>query len=65
MAKKSKTRKAVSKRVRVTGSGKIKFKGSLRAHKMSQRSPKRLAGYRRSHYISKSDLPAFRRNLLL
>lgn len=52
----TKTSRAASKRFKVRGSGSIVFKGPLRQHKMSNRSPKRMMNLKASRNVHDSDL---------
>ena len=50
---KMKTNKSVAKRVKVTGSGKIKRRSPGAGHLKSRKSPKRLRGFRKVKDVSK------------
>ena len=50
---KMKTRKAVAKRVKVTGRGKLRRHRPLTSHLRSRKSPKRLRNLRKSRLVSK------------
>jgi large subunit ribosomal protein L35 len=55
MAKKNKTRKAILKRVKITGKGKVKYKRPGKSHLQSGKSGNRRRGLRRSEVMKKSD----------
>jgi len=52
---KPKTHKGLKKRVKVTGTGRVKRKQSFRGHLLSSRSSKRLRKLRRSVLLAKAD----------
>lgn len=55
MRTKMKTKSAATKRYRVTGSGKIKYRQANRAHLLTHKSAKRKRQNRRDAYMAKGD----------
>ena len=51
---KMKTRKAVAKRIKVTGSGKMMRRRPMRGHLRSRKSPKRLRNLRQTRELPKA-----------
>lgn len=51
---KMKTKKAVAKRVKVTGTGKVRRHRPLTSHLKSRKSPKRIRQLRQSREVSKA-----------
>lgn len=62
-AGKSKTRKAVAKRFKTTGSGKISRMKKGARHLMRSKSAKRKRNLRKATLVSRADLPQIRQNL--
>ena len=60
---KAKTRKAVSKRFKVTGRGKVLRRKQGRRHLLRVKNRKRKRNLRKVGLVAKSDLKAVRRNL--
>lgn len=60
---KLKTRKAVSKRIRLTATGKAKRKHAFTSHLLSGRSPKRKRQLRKSGSVSPADLKRIKMQL--
>ena len=59
MAKKSKTKKALFKRVKITGKGKVKYRRPGKSHLQSGKSADRRRGLRRSEIMRKTDAKRF------
>lgn len=59
---KLKTRKAVSKRVSVTGTGKIKRTKSGKQHILTKKSTKVKRGYRKPTTVDSANMKAMRKN---
>ena len=55
MGKKSKTKKALFKRVKITGKGKVKYRRPGKSHLQSGKSGSRRRKLRRSGVMKKSD----------
>jgi large subunit ribosomal protein L35 len=55
MAKKNKTKKAILKRVKLTGKGKVKYRRPGKSHLQSGKSGNRRRGLRRSEVMKKCD----------
>ena len=51
---KMKTKKAVAKRVKVTGTGKVRRHRPMTSHLKSRKSPKRIRQLRKSREVSKA-----------
>lgn len=60
---KLKTRKAVAKRVSVTGSGKIKRTKANKQHILTKKTTKRKRSLRQADLVDKSNLKQMRREL--
>ena len=60
---KLKTNKSVAKRMRRTGTGKIKMSRANKGHLLTKKSRKRKRGLRRAAYVSKADFQKIRRML--
>jgi large subunit ribosomal protein L35 len=58
-----KTRKAVSKRFKITGTGKILFRGAGRRHLMQGKSAKRRRSMRKAKLVSSTDTYRITQNL--
>ena len=58
-----KTRKSVSKRFKITGSGKILFRGAGRRHLMQGKKPKRRRSLRKAHVLGATDAHRITQNL--
>jgi large subunit ribosomal protein L35 len=52
---KMKTKRGAAKRMKRTGSGKLKRAGGWKQHKLEGKQPKRRRGLRKSKLISKAD----------
>ena len=52
---KMKTKRAAAKRLKMTGTGKLKRAGAWKQHKLEKKSPKRRRRLRKSQLISKAD----------
>ena len=57
---KIKTKKALLKRVKVTGSGRVKFSRAFGRHKRSHKSGTLLRSYRRPSYMKSSEIRRIR-----
>ena len=55
MARKNKTKRALFKRVKITGKGRVKYKRPGKSHLQSGKSGNRRRGLRRSQMMRKSD----------
>ncbi|MED5585113.1 MAG: 50S ribosomal protein L35 [Verrucomicrobiota bacterium] len=62
-AGKSKTHKAISKRVKVTGTGKMLRRKQGKRHLLLNKNRKRKRNLGKAALVSESDLPRFRENL--
>jgi large subunit ribosomal protein L35 len=60
---KLKTHSGLSKRVKITKSGKIKRSHAFRSHILNKKSTKRKRGLRKAEYADKTNAPAIRRML--
>jgi len=60
---KLKTRKGLSKRIRVTRSGKLMRKHAWKSHLMKSKSPKRKRDFRQDQLVADADTRAVRRAL--
>ena len=60
---KIKTQKGISKRIRVTGTGKLMRASSQKSHLLEHKSQKRKRGYENEHSVAKSDQKTVRRAL--
>jgi large subunit ribosomal protein L35 len=58
-----KTRKAVSKRFKVTGTGRVTFRGAGKRHLMKNKSAKRRRTMRRAKMLGATDLYRILQNL--
>ena len=54
---KMKTKRAAAKRLKKTGSGKLKRAGAWKQHKLEHKAPKRRRQLRKNKMISKADEP--------
>ena len=54
---KMKTKRAAAKRLKKTGSGKLKRAGAWKQHKLEHKSPKRRRKLRKNQMIAKADEP--------
>ena len=52
---KMKTKRAAAKRLKKTGTGKLKRAGAWKQHKLEHKSPKRRRALRKNKQIAKSD----------
>jgi large subunit ribosomal protein L35 len=59
----TKTRKAVSKRFRITGTGKVKFHGAGKRHLMKRKSAKRSRKMSKAKILGATDLYRILQNL--
>ena len=57
---KMKTKRAAKKRVKVTGSGKLKRHRGWKRHKLEAKEPKRRRRLRKAGLISAADAPQFK-----
>ncbi len=64
-AGKSKTRKAVAKRFKVTGSGKILRRKQGKRHILQKKNRKRKRNLGKATLVSEADVKAVKKNLLL
>jgi large subunit ribosomal protein L35 len=62
-AGKSKTHKAISKRVKVTGTGKMLRRKQGKRHLLINKNRKRKRNLGKAALVSEADLPRFRKNL--
>lgn len=60
---KIKTQKGISKRIRVTGSGKLMRASSHKSHLLEHKSQKRKRGYENEQTVAKADRKTVRRAL--
>ena len=60
---KIKTQKGISKRIRVTGTGKLMRASSHKSHLLEHKSQKRKRGYENEQSVAKSDRKTVRRAL--
>jgi large subunit ribosomal protein L35 len=60
---KIKTRSAAKKRFKVTGSGKILRRPTMRSHNLEHKSSKRKRGFRKERELAGSDLSALKKML--
>jgi large subunit ribosomal protein L35 len=58
-----KTRKAVSKRFKITASGKVLFHGAGRRHLLQTKSPKRRRSMRKASVLGATDVYRIKQNL--
>jgi large subunit ribosomal protein L35 len=54
---KMKTKRAAAKRLKKTGTGRLKRAGAWKQHKLEKKGPKRRRRLRKSQLISKADEP--------
>ena len=60
---KIKTQKGISKRIRVTGTGKLMRASSQKSHLLEHKSKKRKRGYENEQSVAKADRKTVRRAL--
>ena len=60
---KTKTKSAAKKRFKVTGTGKIMRRPTMRSHNLEQKSSKRKRGYRKDRELTKADTNALKKML--
>jgi large subunit ribosomal protein L35 len=60
---KTKTRSAAKKRFKVTGTGKIMRRPTMRSHNLEHKSSKRKRGFRKERPLAGSDLNALKKML--
>ena len=60
---KTKTRSAAKKRFKVTGTGKILRRPTMRSHKLEKKSSKRKRGFRKEIEVTGADTGALRKML--
>ena len=58
-----KTRKSVSKRFKITGNGKVLFRGAGRRHLCQNKSPKRRRFLRKASLVDATDVYRIKQNL--
>jgi large subunit ribosomal protein L35 len=58
-----KTRKSVSKRFKITGTGKVMFHGAGRRHLLQGKSPKRRRSLRKAALVGPADIHRIKQNL--
>jgi large subunit ribosomal protein L35 len=58
-----KTRKAVSKRFKITGTGKVLFRGAGRRHLLQTKSAKRRRSLRKASVLGPTDVYRIKQNL--
>ena len=58
-----KTKKSVAKRFKITGDGKVLFRGAGRRHLLQGKSPKRRRSLRKSKVLGPTDLYRIKQNL--
>ena len=64
MAKnKMKSHRGACKRLKLTGSGKIKRNKAFKAHKLTSKSPKRKRGLRKATLVTSADLKRMLRSM--
>jgi large subunit ribosomal protein L35 len=56
MMPKMKSKKAMTKRFKKTGTGKVKYKRAFKSHIMNKKSPKRVRQLRKKGLVHKTDL---------
>jgi large subunit ribosomal protein L35 len=54
---KQKTKRAAAKRLKKTGSGKLRRAGAWKQHKLEHKHPKRRRKLRKSQLVAKADVP--------
>ena len=62
---KLKTKKAVSKRVSVTGTGKLKKTKANKQHILTKKSTKRKRGLRKANLVDKSNMKQMKKSITL
>jgi len=60
---KTKTRRAATKRFKVTGTGKILRRPTMRAHKLEKKSSKRKRAFRKEIEVTRADRSALKKML--
>jgi large subunit ribosomal protein L35 len=60
---KTKTKSAAKKRFKVTGTGKIMRRPTMRSHNLEQKSSKRKRGFRKDRQLAASDTTALKKLL--
>lgn len=60
---KTKTRSAAKKRFKVTGTGKIMRRPTMRSHNLEQKSSKRKRGFRKERELAPADTNALKKML--
>jgi len=60
---KTKTRRAATKRFKVTGTGKILRRPTMRAHKLEKKSSKRKRAFRKEIEVTSADRSALKKML--
>ena len=60
---KTKTRRAATKRFKVTASGKLLRRHAMRSHNLEKKSSKRRRGFRKSQGIARSDAKSVKKLL--
>ena len=60
---KTKTRSAAKKRFKVTGTGKILRRPTMRSHKLEKKSPKRKRAFRKELEVTRADRSALKKML--
>ena len=63
MANKMKSHRGASKRLKLTGSGKIKRNKAYKSHKLTKKAPKRKRGLRQSTILTSADHKRMLRSL--
>ncbi len=58
-----KTRKSVSKRFKITGTGKVLFRGAGRRHLCQGKNPKRRRSLRKASLVGATDIYRIKQNL--
>ena len=61
---KMKTKKSASKRLSLTGTGKVKYKKMNLRHILTKRSPKRKRNLRATGYVDEADARKIRKQML-
>ena len=60
---KTKTRSAAKKRFKVTGTGRITRRPTMRSHNLEHKSSKRKRGFRKERELARSDTSALKKML--
>lgn len=60
---KTKTRRAATKRFKVTGSGKLLRRPAMRSHNLEHKSPKRKRGFRKVREVAGENVQAVKKML--